>query len=296
MFHSDRSPFTRVIGATPQNTVRRTQEDLLTEDEKVVMGSAIRVFCGLRYREKNLDTADNEWYEKCIGDELLRIHPIITYVGDEWLRATDEGREQAVGNLKLADVLRLCNEGAIKQPSWNSQLHMKNLDVLVGLQREEHKWWLPAKLSGDVAASHATPSAITGLNTAPVSASVRDCPTTVDEDIEMEDDKPMTQMFATDLVEPMCKMHGCLDKLPITWNGPTVGCQDKLPLAMDGPTDSCLHMLPMASNGPTVSCLQKLPTALNGPTIGCRDKLPLAMDGPTVSCLHKLPMALNGPT
>ncbi|KAH9011240.1 hypothetical protein EDB83DRAFT_2530359 [Lactarius deliciosus] len=198
-------PFRQMNICQPIPTGDRTQADLLTEDEKVVMGSAICMFCGLKYREKNSDTADDEWYEKCIGDELdeitllyekpqykndmhkLRTHPTITYVGDKWLRATDEGRELAIANLELADIFPLCDEGAIKHPSWNTQLHMKNLDVLVGLQKDEHKWWLLAKLSGNVAASHVTPSAIAGLNTAPVSASVHDAPT-VNEDIEMEDD------------------------------------------------------------------------------------------------------------
>ncbi|KAH8979508.1 hypothetical protein EDB86DRAFT_3140335 [Lactarius hatsudake] len=197
-------PYGQVIGETPQNAVCRTQADLLTKDGKVVMGSAICMFCGLKYREKNSDTTDNKWYEKCISDELDEItllyekpqykndmhklwtHPIITYVGDKWLRATDKGRELAIANIELADIFPLCNEGAIKHPLWNTQLHMKNLDVLVRLQKDEHKWWLPAKLLGDVAASHATPSAIAGLNMAPVSASVHDAPT-VNEDIEMED-------------------------------------------------------------------------------------------------------------
>ncbi|KAH9014268.1 hypothetical protein EDB85DRAFT_1899301 [Lactarius pseudohatsudake] len=198
---TDGSPFPQAIGATPQNSVCRTLVDLLTEDEKVVMGCAIRMFCGLQYREQNLDTADDEWYEDCISDELeeiaplyekpdykndsihtLRIHPIITYVGDEWLRATEEGREPSIANVNLADIFPLCDEGAIKHPSWNTQLNMKNLDALVGLQDHKHRWWLPATRSGVVAASHATPSAVVGP-----SASVRDAPT-VNEDVEMADD------------------------------------------------------------------------------------------------------------
>ncbi|KAH9012167.1 hypothetical protein EDB85DRAFT_1900511 [Lactarius pseudohatsudake] len=198
---TDGSPFPRAIGATPQNSVCGTLVDLLTEDEKVVMGCAIRMFCGLQYREQNLDTADDEWYEDCISDELeeiaplyekpeykndsihtLRIHPIITYVGDEWLRATEEGREPSIANVNLADVFPLCDEGAIKHPSWNTQLNMKNLDALVGLQDHKHRWWLPATRSGVVAASLATPSAVVGP-----SASVRNAPT-VNEDVEMADD------------------------------------------------------------------------------------------------------------
>ncbi|KAH9016848.1 hypothetical protein EDB85DRAFT_1897919, partial [Lactarius pseudohatsudake] len=172
---TDGSPFPRAIGATPQNSVCRTLVDLLTEDEKVVMGCAIRMFCGLQYREQNLDTADDELYEDCISDDLplhrtgrdcphsmrsrkykndsihtLRIHPIITYVGDEWLRATEEGREPSIANVNLADVFPLCDEGAIKHPSWNTQLNMKNLDALVGLQDHKHRWWLPATWSGVV--------------------------------------------------------------------------------------------------------------------------------------------------
>ncbi|KAH9013593.1 hypothetical protein EDB85DRAFT_1899635 [Lactarius pseudohatsudake] len=117
----------------------------------------------------------------------LRIHPIITYVGDEWIRATDKGREAAIANLSLVDVFALCDKGTVKYPSWNAQLHMKRLDSLVGLQKQEYRWWLPAKPSGDVAASHVTPSAVAGLDKEPASASARDAPT-VNEDVEMEDD------------------------------------------------------------------------------------------------------------
>ncbi|KAH8978542.1 hypothetical protein EDB86DRAFT_2836667 [Lactarius hatsudake] len=178
---------------------RRTLVDLLTEDEKVFMGAAIRIFSALRYREKNKITTEDEWYVECITSELddlspffekpeyedarkLRIHPIITYVGEEWLKATEEKREPDITNLDLADVVALCDDVATKHLSWNAQLHMKNLDALVGLQKEGDRWWLPAKPSGNVAAS-----AVAGLNTEPVSTSVRDT-TTVNEDVEMEDD------------------------------------------------------------------------------------------------------------
>ncbi|KAH9008025.1 hypothetical protein EDB85DRAFT_1904663 [Lactarius pseudohatsudake] len=191
---TDGSPFPRAIGATPQNSVCRTLVDLLTEDEKVVMGCAIRMFCGLQYREQNLDTADDEWYEDCISDELEEIAPLYEkpeYKNDSIhtlrftqssLMATEEGREPSIANVNLADVFPLCDEGAIKHPSWNTQLNMKNLDALVGLQDHKHRWWLPATWSGVVAASHATPSAVVGP-----SASVRDAPT-VNEDVEMADD------------------------------------------------------------------------------------------------------------
>ena len=166
---------------------RRTLVDLLTEDEKVFMGAAIRIFSALRYREKNKITTEDEWYVECITSELvragqctsrwiltspyivqddlspffekpeyedarkLRIHPIITYVGEEWLKATEEKREPDITNLDLADVIALCDDVATKHLSWNAQLHMKNLDALVGLQKEGDRWWLPAKPSGNVA-------------------------------------------------------------------------------------------------------------------------------------------------
>ncbi|KAH9011463.1 hypothetical protein EDB84DRAFT_1445141 [Lactarius hengduanensis] len=128
----------------------------------------------LFYREQNLDTADDEWYEDCISDELeeiaplyekpeykndsihtLRIHPIITYVGDEWLRATEEGREPSIANVNLADVFPL-----ITSIGGGFQLH--------GQALSQH----PMR--------HHLPSLVLPLP-------VRDAPT-VNEDVEMADD------------------------------------------------------------------------------------------------------------
>ncbi|KAI9432716.1 hypothetical protein H4582DRAFT_2083106 [Lactarius indigo] len=184
---------------------RRSLVDLLTNDEKVVMGSAVRMFCALRYRERNGGAADDAWYSKCIDSELdeindvfekytdptkVRIHPVITYVAEEWQKATDERRKPDFASLKLADVLQLCDERVAQHPEWNAQLHMKNLDTLVGLQKEEDRWWLPATQASSIAASPVMPSAVeavSGVNTESVSTSARDAPT-VNEDVEMEDD------------------------------------------------------------------------------------------------------------
>ncbi|KAI9434982.1 hypothetical protein H4582DRAFT_2059863 [Lactarius indigo] len=184
---------------------RRSLVDLLTNDEKVVMGSAVRMFCALRYRERNGGAADDAWYSKCIDSELdeindvfekytdptkVRIHPVITYVAEEWQKAMDKRRKPDFASLKLADVLQLCDERVAQHPEWNAQLHMKNLDTLVGLQKEEDRWWLPATQASSIAASPVMPSAVeavSGVNTESVSTSACDAPT-VNEDVEMEDD------------------------------------------------------------------------------------------------------------
>ncbi|KAH9162340.1 hypothetical protein EDB89DRAFT_2079780 [Lactarius sanguifluus] len=192
----------------------RTVVDKLTEDKKELMEIAIRLV-SLRYWEKNLDTVEELWYRKCITDELedvdkifekydnlehkLRIHPIITYVGDEWDSAKDDNRNPDVAALDLKEMSKLCDEGSVEHPSWNTQLHMKALDKLIGLQDTnywwwlvfESLWWLPAKRTDDIAAGqHPNPfSAETGSGsiTEHVPASAPDVPT-VDEDVEMGDE------------------------------------------------------------------------------------------------------------
>ncbi|KAH9035916.1 hypothetical protein EDB85DRAFT_1889090 [Lactarius pseudohatsudake] len=186
---------------------RRTFVDILTDDEKVLMDIAVRLVSALQYREKNLDTVEDAWYGKCISDELEdsetvfkkydhrpdkpRIHPIITHVGEEWDSAKDDHRDPDVTVLDLNEMHRLCDEGAVENPSWNTQLHMKPLDKLIGLQDAAFRWWLPAKRMDDIAAGqHADPFSVntgSGSITKPTPAPARDAPT-VDEDVEMGDE------------------------------------------------------------------------------------------------------------
>ncbi|KAH9162547.1 hypothetical protein EDB89DRAFT_1913189 [Lactarius sanguifluus] len=188
----------------------RTVVDKLTEDEKELMEIAIRLVSLLRYWEKNLDTVEELWYRKCITDELEdvdkifekydnlehkpHIHPIITYVGDEWDSAKDDNRNLDVAALDLKEMSTLCDEGGVEHPSWNTQLHMKALDKLIGLQDADYRWWLPAKRADDIAdlsaGQHPDPfSAETGSGSIMehVPASTPDVPT-VDEDVEMGDE------------------------------------------------------------------------------------------------------------
>ncbi|KAH9035585.1 hypothetical protein EDB84DRAFT_1437879 [Lactarius hengduanensis] len=186
---------------------RRTFVDILTEDEKELMDIAVRLVSALRYREKNIDTVDEAWYRECIRDELEdservfkkydhrpdkpRIHPIITHVGEEWDSAKDDRREADLAVLDLKEMYRLCDEGAAENPSWNTQLNMKPLDKLIGLQDDEFRWWLPAKRADNIAAVQNPDPFVadTGSTsiTKPVPASARDAPT-VDEDVEMGDE------------------------------------------------------------------------------------------------------------
>ncbi|KAI9430216.1 hypothetical protein H4582DRAFT_2064026 [Lactarius indigo] len=205
---------------------RRIYVDKLTADEKALMGTAIRFDLALRYREKNIESVDDDWYRTCIASELddvneifgkysdgttePRMHPIITYVAEEWDSAADSSRVPDIAALKLEDVSKLCDDGAANNPSWNSQLNMKTLNTLIGLLNPSDRWWLPA-LRSDVDdipdAPHVTPpkagSKASGKRPAPpppdtgsdsgaepsgpVPASVQDA-TTVNEDVEMQED------------------------------------------------------------------------------------------------------------
>ncbi|KAH9008806.1 hypothetical protein EDB84DRAFT_1571747 [Lactarius hengduanensis] len=93
--------------------------------------------------------------------------------------------------LDLKEMYRLCDEGAAENPSWNTQLNMKPLDKLIGLQDDEFRWWLPAKRADNIAAVQNPDPFVadTGSTsiTKPVPASARDAPT-VDEDVEMGDE------------------------------------------------------------------------------------------------------------
>ncbi|KAI9443862.1 hypothetical protein H4582DRAFT_2053641 [Lactarius indigo] len=205
---------------------RRIYVDKLTADEKALMGTAIRFDLALRYREKNIESVDDDWYRTCIASELddvneifgkysdgttePRMHPIITYVAEEWDSAADSSRVPDIAALKLKDVSKLCNDGAANNPLWNSQLNMKTLNTLIGLLNPSDRWWLPA-LHSDVDdipdAPHVTPpkagSKASGKRPAPpppdtgsdsgaepsgpVPASVQDA-TMVNEDVEMQED------------------------------------------------------------------------------------------------------------
>ncbi|KAI9431760.1 hypothetical protein H4582DRAFT_2084412 [Lactarius indigo] len=204
----------------------RIYVDKLTADEKALMGTAIRFDLALRYREKNIESVDNDWYRTCIASELddvneifgkysdgtmePRMRPIITYVAEEWDSAADSSRVLDIAALKLEDVSKLCDDGAANNPLWNSQLNMKTLNTLIGLLNPSDRWWLPA-LRSDVDdipdAPHVTPPKVgskasgkrpappppdTGSDSGaepsgPVPASVQDA-TTVNEDVEMQED------------------------------------------------------------------------------------------------------------
>ncbi|KAI9430270.1 hypothetical protein H4582DRAFT_2087178 [Lactarius indigo] len=205
---------------------RRIYVDKLTTDEKALMGTAIRFDLALRYREKNIESVDDDWYRTCIASELDDVneifrkysdgntepcmHPIITYVAEEWDSTADSSRVLEITALKLEDVPKLCDESAATNPSWNTQLNMKTLNALIGLLNPSDRWWLLA-LQSDVddvpdtphimpprAGSKASgkcpapPPPDTGSDSSaepsgPVPASVQDA-TTVNEDVEMQED------------------------------------------------------------------------------------------------------------
>jgi len=51
---------------------RQTITDRLTEDEKGLLTIAVRLDSALQYREQHIGAVDDEWYNKCIGEELVR--------------------------------------------------------------------------------------------------------------------------------------------------------------------------------------------------------------------------------
>jgi hypothetical protein len=82
------------------------------------------------------------------GDEGPRLHPIITYVAEEWEhqeRARNKGQESIFNfeALKLPDILELCKREAAEHPTWNYQFHMPNLAILLKNQQKDNMWWLP---------------------------------------------------------------------------------------------------------------------------------------------------------
>ncbi|KAI9438483.1 hypothetical protein H4582DRAFT_2057169 [Lactarius indigo] len=141
----------------------RIYVDKLTADEKALMGTAIHFNLAHRYREKNIDSVDDDWYRTCIALELddvneifgkysdgntePHMHPIITYVAEEWDSAVDSSRVPDIAALKLKDVSKLCNESTVNNPSWNTQLNMKTLNTLIGLLNPSDQWWLLALCS-----------------------------------------------------------------------------------------------------------------------------------------------------
>ncbi len=81
----------------------------------------------------------NEIFDKYPDkNDSPRIHPIITYVGEDWDSTKD------VNSLQHTAVLTLCEEGAVEHPSWNPQFHMQDLSTLLEQQPPSDRWWLPA--------------------------------------------------------------------------------------------------------------------------------------------------------
>ncbi len=66
-----------------------------------------------------------------------RIHPVITYVGEEWDRNGD------VNSLKHMEVLKLCEKREEEYPSWNPKLYLQDLPTLLDQQELSDRWWLP---------------------------------------------------------------------------------------------------------------------------------------------------------
>ncbi|KAI9430522.1 hypothetical protein H4582DRAFT_2086729 [Lactarius indigo] len=182
---------------------RRIYVDKLTADEKALMGTAIHFDLALRYREKNIESVDDDWYRTCIASELddvneifgkysdgmmePRMHPIITYVAEEWDSAADSSRVLDIAALKLEDVSKLCDDGAANNPSWNSQLNMKTLNTLIGLLNPSDRWWLLA-LRSDADDVPDAPHVLTVVQSPPVQFLHLQDATTVNEDVEMQED------------------------------------------------------------------------------------------------------------
>jgi hypothetical protein len=52
---------------------KRQTNDTLSNNEKELIGVAVRLDAALRYRLKNKDSVNQAWYVGCIGEELVCI-------------------------------------------------------------------------------------------------------------------------------------------------------------------------------------------------------------------------------
>jgi hypothetical protein len=77
------------------------------------------------------------------GDDGPRMHPLVYYVGKLWDDAENAGKVIDLDAINLTKVLELCESGEEEHPSWNSQLNLKSLQMLLYMQPHGSRWWLP---------------------------------------------------------------------------------------------------------------------------------------------------------
>jgi hypothetical protein len=78
----------------------------------------------------------------------LRIHPIITLIGEEWDRAGDARTAADFSAFSIAKVSELCASVEAEHPKWNAKLFKTDLPTLLEAQDSVH-WWLPGEEEED---------------------------------------------------------------------------------------------------------------------------------------------------
>ena len=89
-------------------------------------------------------------------DDGPRMHPIISYVAEEWDAAVVEKRAANLNALKMAPLAKLCRDAANEHPSWNLELYLRDLRLLNVWVVATGMWWIspgpPKPVHGDTGA------------------------------------------------------------------------------------------------------------------------------------------------
>jgi hypothetical protein len=70
--HCNSSPSVSIHPIHPHMAARQTAPDLLSEDEKAILGISVRLDCALRHLEEHREDIDAEKFIGHVNDELVR--------------------------------------------------------------------------------------------------------------------------------------------------------------------------------------------------------------------------------
>ena len=153
---------------------KQKSKDKLSDIENALLDIAVQLYCAVKYHEEHKGEVSEAWLVQGIENKLvcqqssyvthitywlfqdsvneifdeeshtLRIHPIITLIGEEWQRAGEQNTTPNFNAFSLAKVATQCKLGAAEHPQWISKLHRVNLSHLLWSQNSVH-WWLPGE-------------------------------------------------------------------------------------------------------------------------------------------------------
>ena len=84
------------------------------------------------------------------------MHPVISYVAEEWDSAIVGQRVPNISTFKVAELHKLCKDVEDENPSWNPELFMKDLRLLSVHVVATDMWWVQSGMPKPVGGESST--------------------------------------------------------------------------------------------------------------------------------------------